>query len=130
MKFQWYNTRLSCSYKVLRLLVLLLVLSKEDFKISVSSVQIQNFKDSNLALARVQKVNIAITYLQPWTRQLNQNLLPLVSRRVARRRDVGDVSFFRLFRTSLPVCRRSFCRPPVLKIANQVQILKKLVLRT
>ncbi len=42
--------------------VLLLVLSKDDSKILVSFIQIQNFEVSNLAMAKVQKVNMAVTY--------------------------------------------------------------------
>jgi hypothetical protein len=57
------NTRLSWSSKVkCWLSVLLLVLSKDDSKISVSFIQTQNFEVSNLAMAKVQKVNIAFTY--------------------------------------------------------------------
>jgi hypothetical protein len=36
---------------------------KNDSKISVLFVEIQNLKVSNLAIAKVQKVNIAVTYL-------------------------------------------------------------------
>jgi hypothetical protein len=39
------------------------VLSKDDCKISASFKQIQNFDVSNLAMAKVKKVNIAVTYL-------------------------------------------------------------------
>jgi hypothetical protein len=38
------------------------VLSKVDCKILVSFEQIQNFEVSNLAMAKVKKVNIAVTY--------------------------------------------------------------------
>ncbi len=44
------------------LLVLLSVLLKDDCKISVLFEQIQNFKILNLAMAKVKKVNIAVTY--------------------------------------------------------------------
>jgi hypothetical protein len=37
------------------------VLSKVDFKISVSFTQIPNFEVSNFAMAKVKKVNIAVT---------------------------------------------------------------------
>jgi hypothetical protein len=43
-------------------LVLPLVLSKDDCKISVSFEQVQNFEVSNLAMVKVKKVNIAVTY--------------------------------------------------------------------
>jgi hypothetical protein len=42
-------------------LVLLSVLSKDDSEISVLFKQIQNFEVLNLAMAKVQKVNIAVT---------------------------------------------------------------------
>jgi hypothetical protein len=38
-----------------------LVLSKDDCKISVSLEQIQDFEVSNLAMAKVKEVNIAVT---------------------------------------------------------------------
>jgi hypothetical protein len=38
------------------------VLSKFDCKISVLFRQIQNFEVSNLAMAKVKKINIAVTY--------------------------------------------------------------------
>jgi len=41
---------------------LLSVLSKDDSKILVSFIEIQNFEVSNLAMVKVQKVNIAVTY--------------------------------------------------------------------
>jgi len=41
---------------------LLLVLSKDDCKISVLFEQIQNFEVSNLGMAKVKKVNITVTY--------------------------------------------------------------------
>jgi hypothetical protein len=44
--------------------VLLLVLSKDDCKISVSFDHIQNFQVSNLVMAKVEKFNIAVTYLK------------------------------------------------------------------
>jgi hypothetical protein len=63
MKFQWYNSRLLQSFKVLcRLLVLLLVLSKDDCKILVSFELIQNLKVLYFSMAKVKKVNIAVTY--------------------------------------------------------------------
>jgi hypothetical protein len=40
------------------------VLLKVDCKISVSFGRIQNFKVSNLAMAKVKKANIAVTYLK------------------------------------------------------------------
>jgi hypothetical protein len=40
----------------------LLVLSKVDLKISASFRLIQNFEISDLAMAKVKKVNIAVTY--------------------------------------------------------------------
>jgi hypothetical protein len=43
-------------------LVLLSVLLKVDFKTSVSFQQIQNFEVSSLAMAKVKKVNITVTY--------------------------------------------------------------------
>jgi hypothetical protein len=43
-------------------LVLLSVLLKVDFKTSVSFQQIQIFEVSNLAMAKVKKVNITVTY--------------------------------------------------------------------
>jgi hypothetical protein len=43
-------------------LVLLLVLSKVDRKISVSFGLIQNFEILDLAMAKFKKVNIAVTY--------------------------------------------------------------------
>jgi hypothetical protein len=45
-------------------LVLLLVLSKDACKISVSFKQIQNFEVSNLAIAKIKKVNITFTDFQ------------------------------------------------------------------
>jgi hypothetical protein len=58
MKFQWDNSRLSWSFKVLyRLLVSLLVLSKDDCKILVSFKQVSHFW-----MVKVKKVNIAVTY--------------------------------------------------------------------
>ncbi len=45
-------------------LSVLLLLSKYDCKISVSFKQIQNFKVSHLAMAKVKKVNIEVTYSQ------------------------------------------------------------------
>jgi hypothetical protein len=41
--------------------VSLLVLSKDDSKILVSVVQIQNFEVLKLAMVKVKKVNIAVT---------------------------------------------------------------------
>jgi len=41
------------------------VLSKVDCKILSSFGQIQNFEVSNLAMAKVKKVNIAIAYMKP-----------------------------------------------------------------
>ncbi len=38
-----------------------LVLSKDDSKVLVSFIQIRNFEVSNLGMAKVQKVNIAVT---------------------------------------------------------------------
>jgi hypothetical protein len=43
-------------------MILLSVLLKDDCKISVSFKQIRNFEASNLAMAKVKKVNIAVTY--------------------------------------------------------------------
>jgi hypothetical protein len=43
-------------------LVWLLVLSKVECKISVSFEQIKNFKVLNLGMAKVKKLNIAVTY--------------------------------------------------------------------
>jgi hypothetical protein len=63
MKFQWYNSRLLQSFKELcRLLVLLSVLSKDDFKILVSFELIQNLKVLYFSMAKVKKVNITVTY--------------------------------------------------------------------
>jgi hypothetical protein len=52
-----------------RLSVLLSVLSKDDCKILASFEQIQNFKVSHFSMAKVKKVNIAVTYNQmdEWT---------------------------------------------------------------
>jgi hypothetical protein len=44
------------------LLVLLSLLLKDDCKILVSFEQIRNFEVSNFAMAKVKKVNIAVTY--------------------------------------------------------------------
>ncbi len=53
----WHYT-----FKVLCWLsVLLLVLSKDDSKIPVSFVEIQNFEVSNFVMSKVQKVNIVVT---------------------------------------------------------------------
>ncbi len=41
------------------------ILSKDDCKISVSFKQIWNFKVSNLTMAKVKKVNIAVTFISP-----------------------------------------------------------------
>jgi hypothetical protein len=46
---------------------LLLVLLKDDCKILVSFEQIQNFEVSNLAMAKVQKFNIAVTLFVTYT---------------------------------------------------------------
>jgi hypothetical protein len=57
-------SRLSWSFEVLcRLSLSLLVLSKDDCKILASFKQIQNFKVSHFSMAKVTKVNIAVTYL-------------------------------------------------------------------
>jgi hypothetical protein len=61
-KFSWYNTLLLFSCDVLCWLFLFLsVLSKVDHIISVSFGLIQNFEVSNLAMAKVKKVNITDT---------------------------------------------------------------------
>jgi hypothetical protein len=44
---------------------LLLVLSKDDCKIWVSFEQIQNYKVSNLTMAKVKKVNITVAWTKP-----------------------------------------------------------------
>ncbi len=49
--------------KLCRLLVSPLVHSKDDCEISVSFKQIQNFEVSNLAMVKVKKVNITVTFL-------------------------------------------------------------------
>jgi hypothetical protein len=46
-------------------LVLLSVLPKVGCKISVSFEQIQNFKVLNLGMAKVKKLNIAVTLILP-----------------------------------------------------------------
>jgi len=46
---------------------LLSVLLKDDSKISASFVQIRNFEVLNFAMAKVQKVNIAVTYIRAVT---------------------------------------------------------------
>jgi hypothetical protein len=43
-------------------LVLLLVLSKDDYRILVSLVQIGNSGFSSLVMKKIQKVNITVTY--------------------------------------------------------------------
>jgi hypothetical protein len=43
------------------IIAVLSILSKDDYKISVSIEQIQNFKVSNFGMAKVKKVNITVT---------------------------------------------------------------------
>ncbi len=63
MKFRWYNARILWNFVVLCWLpVSLSVLSKDDCKISVSFEHIQNFKVLDFLMAKVKKVNIAVTY--------------------------------------------------------------------
>jgi hypothetical protein len=62
-KISVVNSRVLWSFKVLcRLSVLL----KDDFKISVSFKQIQDFKVVHFSMAKVKKVNIAVA-LKPIT---------------------------------------------------------------
>jgi hypothetical protein len=62
-KISVVNSRVLWSFKVLcRLSVLL----KDDFKISVSFKQIQDFKVVHFSMAKVKKVNIAVV-LKPIT---------------------------------------------------------------
>jgi hypothetical protein len=61
-KISWHNNLILFSFDVLcRLLLSLLVLSNVDRKISVSYGLIQNCQISDLPMAKVKEVNIAIT---------------------------------------------------------------------